>query len=122
MLTVSEIEGIMKVIKKKYPQDFPYKETYNIILEFKINLIKHGLMESSLNEMDLYLRELFKKYEKEKANWIHVNDLGEALRNSDKIILSNVQVKKNPHQKLIKQYFKRFLCCKVLWKKTKIIC
>lgn len=112
----------MKVIKKKYPQDFPYKETYNIILEFKINLIKHGLMESSLNEMDLYLRELFKKYEKEKPNWINVNDLGEALRNSDKIILSNVQVKKILLKKLIKQYFKRFLCCKVLWKKTKIIC
>lgn len=49
-------------------------------------------MESNLNEMDLYLRELFKKYEKEKANWIHINDLGEALRTSEKIILSNIQV------------------------------
>jgi len=90
---VAEIEGIMKFIKKKFPQEFPYKETYNFILEFKINLIKHGLMESNLNEMDLYLRDLFKKYEKEKLNWISVSDLGEALRTSDKIILSNVQVK-----------------------------
>ena len=92
MLTVSEIEGIMKFIKKKHPQEFPYKETYNFILEFKINLIKHGLMESSLNEMDLYLRDLFKKYEKEKPNCIHISDLGDALRSSDKIILSNIQV------------------------------
>lgn len=91
-MTSSEIEGIIKFIKKRYPQDFPYKETYNIILEFKIHLIKMGLMESNLNEMDLYLRELFKKYEKEKANWIHINDLGEALRTSEKIILSNIQV------------------------------
>lgn len=95
----------MKAIKKKYHQDFPYKETYNVILEFKINLIKHGLMESSLNEMDLYLRDLFKKYEKEKPNWIHVNDLGEALKNSDKIILSNVQVNKILFPNLKKKYF-----------------
>ena len=92
MLTPPEIEGILKFIKKRHPQEFPYKETYNFILEFKINLIKHGLMESSLNEMDLYLRELFKKYEKDKLNLITLSDLGEALRNSDKIILSNVQV------------------------------
>lgn len=92
ILTASEIEGILKFIKKKYPQDFPYKDTYNFILQFKINLIKHGLMESSLNEMDFYLRELFKKYEKDKTNLIHISDLGEALRNSEKIILSNVQV------------------------------
>jgi len=82
----------MRFIKKKHPIDFPYKETYNFILEFKINLIKHGLMESNLNEMDLYLRELFQKYEKDKPNLIHINELGEALRNSDKIILSNLQV------------------------------
>lgn len=91
-MTTNEIEGIMRLIKKKYPQDFPYKETYNFILEFKINLIKHGLMESNLNEMDLYLRDLFKNYEKDKSNLIHINELGDALRSSDKIILSNLQV------------------------------
>lgn len=79
-------------MKKKYPQDFPYTETYNFILEFKINLIKNGLMESSLNEMDLYLRGLFQKYEKDKPNLIHISDMGEALRTCDKIVLSNVQV------------------------------
>lgn len=55
----------MKYIKRKYPdENFPYKELYDTILHFKINAIKNGLMEASLNKIDNYLIGIFKPYEK----------------------------------------------------------
>lgn len=92
LLTPIEIDGICKFIKRKYSCDFPYKNTYNAILEFKINTIKNGLMESRLNEMDVYLRGIFKSFEEEKPGFIHVNNVAKALRGSDKMILSNIQI------------------------------
>ena len=40
-------------------------------MEFKVNNIKNGLMESSLGKIDYYLIELFKPYElKNKPSYI----------------------------------------------------
>lgn len=86
---------IMKIAKKKYNTNIPYEDIPDLILSFKLRVIKHGLMESNLNKMDLYLRELFKKYEKGKPGFIHVSDVGNALRSSEMIVLSNVQVRIN---------------------------
>lgn len=68
----------MKFMKRKYPdENFPYKkkidetyphkihnELYDTIVNFKINAIKNGLMEASLNKIDKYLIGIFKPYEK----------------------------------------------------------
>ncbi len=83
---------IMKIAKKKYYTNIPYEHIPDLILSFKLRVIKHGLMESNLNKMDLYLRDLFKRYEKGKPCFIHVSDVGNALRSSEMIVLSNVQV------------------------------
>ena len=93
MLTENEIEGILKLAKKKYyDNNLPYLELYNLVIYFKITNIKNGLMESSQDKMDLYLIGLFQKFEEKKKNFIHINNLTMALRNSNKIILSNIQV------------------------------
>lgn len=55
LLTPNELDGICKFIKRKFPENFPYKNTYNCVLEYKINVIKNGLMESRLTEIDLFL-------------------------------------------------------------------
>ena len=46
LITESEIDDIIKIINKKYPNGiFPYHQTYDVILEYKIENLKNGLME-----------------------------------------------------------------------------
>ncbi len=61
---------------------------YNIILEFKIQNLKNGLMESSLNKLELYIREICKPYDLENKGYIHCDNLMLALKNCKKIVLS----------------------------------
>lgn len=51
----SEVEGVMRFIRRKYAEEFPYEETYEFLVEFKKMVVKNGLMESRLKEMDVYL-------------------------------------------------------------------
>ena len=46
VLNEQEIEEIMKIILKRHPSGvFPYYQIYDIMLEYKIENLKNGLME-----------------------------------------------------------------------------
>lgn len=66
----------MKIISKAYPEDdFPYKKTYEIILNYKVDTLKNGLMESHLNKLEIYIRDLCKKKDPENKGLISISDL-----------------------------------------------
>ena len=49
----------MKIAAKNSTNDnYPYDNLYDLILEYKIFNLKNGLMESSLNKLELYIREI----------------------------------------------------------------
>lgn len=51
----SEVEGVMRFVRRSYAEEFPYEESYKFLVEFKKMVVKNGLMESRLKEMDIYL-------------------------------------------------------------------
>lgn len=54
-------------------------------------MLKKGLIESHLNNLEVYLRELFDPYDKDKFGKIHVNDMILAFQKSDKVVLTKGQ-------------------------------
>lgn len=83
----------MKQIIRTYPDnEIPYANLYDILLNFRIEILKNGLMESQLNKLELYLRELCAPHDVENKGLVHVDDLIRELKKSDKIILSKTQV------------------------------
>ncbi len=65
----------MKKIQKKYEDSFPFRDFPDILIQFKISNIKIGLMESSFSKIDNYLISIFKAYEKQKIDYIHIDEL-----------------------------------------------
>lgn len=49
-------------------------------------------MESSFSLIDHYLIDIFKVYEKEKKDYIHIDEIMLALKQSSKIKLSNFEL------------------------------
>lgn len=49
-------------------------------------------MEQSLNKMEIFIRTLCEPYDKENKGLIHVDHLMEAIKKTDKFILSKIQV------------------------------
>ena len=47
MLLPTEITGILKAAKKDYEDSFPYRNLYELVLQYKLTNVKNGLMESS---------------------------------------------------------------------------
>jgi hypothetical protein len=62
-------------IQKSYEDGFPFKDLHSVIIKYKIINIKNGLMESSFSKIDHYLISIFKDYEKEKKDYIHIDDV-----------------------------------------------
>jgi hypothetical protein len=53
----------MKWINKNYDDSFPYKDLPAVVIDYKINEIKNGLMESSFFKIDHYLISIFEKHD-----------------------------------------------------------
>jgi hypothetical protein len=102
-----EIDEAIRIINKHYPEGlFPYQNIYNILVELKLETLKNGLMtvklyikkslkiikkiQGSLNKLEVYLTEIFEKYDDEKKGLIHISDVMKALKKSDKIVLSKI--------------------------------
>lgn len=67
MINPNEVDEIIKIIQKTYDDNvFPYKELYTVLLDYKVYNLKNGLMESSLNKLEIYLRSICEPYDKDK--------------------------------------------------------
>lgn len=51
------------MLHKHYDDEFPYKDLPDLVVEFKMNEIKNGLMESAFTKIDHYLIGLFEKHD-----------------------------------------------------------
>ena len=91
-LAEEELEGFVKFVKRSYPEFVPYNQLGIFYLSYKVNDIKNGLMDSSLNKMDKYLISLFKRFEGKKKNRINLQQMVDALRQADKFCLSQFQL------------------------------
>ncbi|EGR28085.1 hypothetical protein IMG5_183420 [Ichthyophthirius multifiliis] len=88
----SEGEELMKQICRDYPDnDIPYEKLYDILLNFRIVILKNGLMESQLNNLEIYIRDICKPYDTENKGFIYIDDLMHELKKSKEIILTKTQ-------------------------------
>lgn len=79
----------MKSIARSYPDnEIPYDKLYDIILSFRIQVLKNGLMESQLNNLEIYIRSICKPFDFDGKGFIHLDDLMKELQKSPKIILT----------------------------------
>lgn len=92
LFTSREIDLLMKKIEYRYPDNFPYHNLPDLLFSFKVDIIKAGFMESHPSKLELYLLKLFESYDQEKAGKLHLDVIGEALANADKIILTKIQI------------------------------
>lgn len=68
-----------------------YEGLQKELLDFKLETLKKGLIESNLNNLEVYLREIFDPYDRDKFGRIHINDMLLALQKSEKIALTRSQ-------------------------------
>jgi Ca2+-binding EF-hand superfamily protein len=92
LLTIIEISEFTRRLTDKYMfNQVKYENLQKELIEFKMEILKKGLIESNLNNLEVYLRELFDPYDKDKFGKIHINDMLLAFMKSDKIILTKGQ-------------------------------
>ena len=79
-------------LRQTTQQTFPYNEISNILLGYKVDVIKNGLAENNVSKLEQYLKKLFEIFDEEKTGKIPAETLLEALRKADKILLTQMQV------------------------------
>ncbi|KAL4491859.1 hypothetical protein ABPG72_006114 [Tetrahymena utriculariae] len=88
----SEKIELLKQIARDYPDnEIPYEKLYDILLNFRIQILKNGLMESQLNKLEIYIRQLCTPYDKDNKGLIHLDDLMKELKKTTEIILTKTQ-------------------------------
>jgi len=91
-LSPKEVTLLYMKIKNDHPEKYPYNLTQDYIFKFKVDIIRNGLMESSVTKLEQYLRKLFETYDNEKNGLISPGDMTTALSKADKIVLSQMQL------------------------------
>lgn len=62
------------------------------MIDYKLEALKRGLINSNFNNLEVYLREIFEPYDKDKFGRISLDDMLMALQKSDKIVLTRGQI------------------------------
>lgn len=63
-----------------------------MVSQYKINIIKNGTMESAFTKIDHFLISLFKQYDKDDLGTISLDDMMKALKSTNKIKLSLLEL------------------------------
>jgi len=92
ILTEKEMDVLIRMMKDKYEENFPYAGFRNTLFSYKVSILKTGFMESNLNKLKLYLVKIFELHDQEKSGLIHISTLTDALSKADKIVLTKIQL------------------------------
>ena len=83
---------ITKILTDEYGyKSIPYRSIHGHILEYKIKTFSNGLVNSKMNRLEVYIREICDKYDEKKFGRIKLSDLIIAIEKSDKIKLTKAQ-------------------------------
>ena len=82
----------MKELQKTYPDRLPYLNIEKVFHDLIYKTLLDGLITSNVSNLEEYLIKIFTPYDSLENGIIHVNDIITALRISDKLMLSKVQL------------------------------
>ncbi len=92
-LGVVELAEITKILTDAYGyKEIPYDKIHQHIIAYKIRELSSGRINSRMNNLEVYLREIFDKYDEKKLGKIKIENFEEALKKSDKITLTKAQI------------------------------
>ena len=73
-------------------KEIPYEKIHKHIIDLKIANFSKGRVNSNMNNLEVYLRDIFDAYDEKKFGKIQLSHMVEALKKSEKIKLTKAQI------------------------------
>lgn len=84
---------VTKILTDLYGyKEIPYSKIHKNIIDLKIANFSKGRVSSNMNNLEVYLRDIFDAYDEKKFGKITLSNMIEALKKSDKIKLTKTQI------------------------------
>lgn len=76
-----QVEDLIKSFKKLHSLEIPFEAIQPQVVNFKLDLLKNGMMESSYSKIELYLISIFAPFQdKKRKGFMKLEMLQKALR------------------------------------------
>lgn len=99
----------------KLPDEVHYREVEGLLKETVYERLVSGLVSNNKNKLESHIIEICEPYDSQKSGIVHMNDLITALRISEKLLLSKIQVGIELIYKLIALYNSKLYECGWEW-------